>query len=754
MATNLSASNSDSLRIDPSDAYHALDPEIRRWVRDQQWPGLWPVQAEAIAAILGSADDVLIAAPTAGGKTEAAFLPSLTCAANSARNGVSILYVAPLKALINDQLGRLESVCDRLGLPVVRWHGDAPEGAKNCIMAKPRGLLLITPESIEALFLRRAAAAHVLFRRLQFIVVDEVHAFLGSVRGIHLASLLRRIDALTEQPARRIGLSATIGDLASAAAWLRPDDPARVRLVRGEGGAELRLQVRGYLMPNERANPVASPGGKDEMPSGLPAVAAHLFTTLRGSNNLVFCGSRNRVEALADLLRERSERDGVPSEFLPHHGNLSKALREDLETRLKEGRLPTTAVCTSTLELGIDIGSVASVAQVGAPRSIAALRQRLGRSGRRKGTASVLRIYVLEEEIGDVPDPLDEIRPDVVIAVAAVHLLLARFNEPPLSGAGLATALLHQVLSAIAERGGARANLLYGLLCGPGPFAAVTPNLFVQLLRGMGGADSRLIEQAPDGMLMLGEAGERLVSSREFYALFQSSEEWRLVNHGHTLGTIPLTNVVSPDTLVIFAGRRWIVLSVDERARVIDVAAHTGGNIPTFERSGVEPLHDRLAEEMLAVYRAAEVPAWLDPAAADLLREGRAAFRRHRADAVRLLTHGNVTHLLTWRGTQLNATLAAALAAFGLPSEPHDLGVTVVARSPDPLATVQAALARLAEEAPDSATLAGKVAGLASAKFDMLVPENILRAFWTLANARVVDSLPEVAAGLLATQPA
>lgn len=748
--TGSPASGSEPQALDAAAAYAALHPEIRRWIREQQWPGLRPVQAEAASAILGTSDDVLIAAGTAAGKTEAAFLPALTAVADTAIQGLSILYVAPLKALINDQFGRLEPICERLALPAVRWHGDAPQSAKSRTIARPRGVALITPESIEALVLRRAAAARTLFSHLHFIIIDEVHAFLGSVRGIHLASLLRRIDALAAQPARRIGLSATIGDLGLAAQWLRPDRPHAVQLVQGEGSAELRLQVRGYRVPDEQAAPIASARADQASPSGIAAVADHLFETLRGTNNLVFGGSRKRVEALADCLRQRGEHEGVPNEFFPHHGNLSKELREELEIRLKNGLLPTSAVCTSTLELGIDIGSVTSVAQVGAPRSLAALRQRLGRSGRRRGTPSTLRIYVLEEELGDDPDPLDEMRPAIVLAVAAVRLLLARFIEPPAAGAGMATALLHQTLSVIVERGGARADAIHRLLCGPGPFSGVSAGLFAELLRGMGAPTARLIEQAPDGLLMLGEVGERLVASRDFYALFESSEEWRLVHGGHTLGTIPLNNVVAPESLVVFAGRRWVVMSVDDPSRVIEVAPHAGGAIPTFERGSVEPLHDRLAAEMLAVYRDADVPAWLDPAAAELLREGRAAFQRHGVDQTRLLRHGQEVHLLTWRGTRLNGVLATALVAAGLQCEFHDLGVSAISRG-NTWAQVCEVLGCLAEEAPSSEDLAQQVAGIATAKFDSLVPQPVLRTFWAQAHAGTVALLPEVAAGLLAT---
>jgi ATP-dependent Lhr-like helicase len=752
----LPASGSDPAAIAPGQAYDALHPEIRRWIRDQGWPGLRAVQADAIAAILGSRHDVLISAGTAAGKTEAAFLPALTEAAEAEGVGLSILYVAPLKALINDQFGRLLTLCERLELPLVRWHGDAPQAAKTRLIARPRGVALITPESIEALFLLRAAAARALFGRLRFIIVDEVHAFLGGVRGTHLASLLRRLDALAVAPARRIGLSATIGDPALAAAWLRPAAPDQVSTILGEGGAELHLQLRGYVTPDERADD-AEPEAGPPAATGLDAIADHLFDRLRGENNLVFGGSRRRVEALADRLTRRCERAGVPNEFFAHHGNLSKELREELEARLKENRLPTTAVCTSTLELGIDIGSVRSVAQIGAPRSIAALRQRLGRSGRRKGTPAILRLCVLVRELPPDPSPLQEMRPAIVMAVAAVRLLLARFIEPPGGPEGLASALLHQTLSVIAERGGARAESLHRLLCGPGPFATIPPGLFARLLRGMGTPEAGLIEQAPDGILMLGAVGEKLVASRDFFALFESSEEWRLVHGGRQLGTIPLDNPVAVDNLLVFAGRRWVVRAFDDRSRVIEVAPHRGGAIPAFEPGSVEPIHDRLAAEMLAVYRDMEEPVWLDPAARDLLAQGRAAFLRHNADRVRILPHGREVHLLTWRGTRLNGLLAAALTRKGLRCEAHDLGVTALLEPVGPggdRVGVHEALAELAAGPPDLVSLSARMGALASAKFDGLVPADVLRDIWAMGHAKMAELLPDVASGLLAADPA
>ncbi len=565
-------------------SFDRLHPEIRRWIWEQKWDELREVQDKAIKAVLDGTEDVLIAASTAAGKTEAAFLPVLTSVADHAERGLSVLYVSPLKALINDQFKRLELLCDRMEIEVVRWHGDAPRAAKNRTIKNPRGIALITPESIEALFVRRPAAAYALFGSLEFIVIDELHAFLQGPRGLHLFSLLRRIDLMAGRRARRVGLSATIGDLSLAARWMNPDAPAAVRIVEATSGSpELKLQVKGYLeYPDTDWKEVLE---NEEQRRSLDDMADHLFGVLRGSNNLLFGGSRRMVEAMADRLRRRAEKANFPNEFFPHHGSISKELREELEQRLKHGELPTTAVATTTLELGIDLGSVKSVAQIGAPRSLASLRQRLGRSGRRKGVPAVLRVYVREPRLSPDSDKLDFLRLDVVRAVASVRLLVAKFVEPPVTDPAIATVVLHQVLSFIAEKGGARADRLFSTVCGSGPLSALGKENFVALLRHMATTDVGLIEQAPDGTIMLGPAGERLTSSRDFYAIFPSDEEWRLIHAGRPLGTIPLDNIVGIGSILVFGGRRWRVTAIDDPGKVLEVEPHRSGELPNSTSS-------------------------------------------------------------------------------------------------------------------------------------------------------------------------
>ncbi len=731
--------------------YHRLHPTIRRWIRDQGWDELREIQARTVLAVLDSDRDILIAATTAAGKTEAAFLPILTRVAEREDHGFSVLYISPLKALINDQFKRLDELCEKMEIGVVKWHGDAPQAGKKRAMAKPQGIALITPESIEAMLTRRPGDAKRLLSSADFIVIDELHSFLQGPRGLHLASLLRRIDAMGQRPARRVGLSATIGDLPQAAKWLRPGTPDNVEILEAKSDSpELRLQIRGYVEPPELDDPDHAEGtsATEEAPRriALDDIADHLFTTLRGSNNLVFGGSRRTVESTADRLRRRSEKAMVPDEFFPHHGSLSKTLREELEDRLKDGALPTTAICTSTLELGVDIGSVKSVALIGSPRSLSSLKQRLGRTGRRRGIPSILRVYVREPNIDKDSGILDRLRPNTIRSVAVVRLLLERFVEPAGQIPEVASTLIHQILSVIAERGGMRARPLYELLCGPGPFSTIAVAEFADLLRHLASDAVKFIEQSEDGLIMLAEQGEQTVQSRSFFAVFESSEEWRLVTGGRTLGALPISFPVHKDGLVVFAGRRWIVEDIDERTNTLLVAPHPGGVVPRFEPAGGERLHDRLAAEMRKVYLSSEVPTYLDERGRALLAEGREMFRKLDLETRTCVQEERDLHLFLWRGSQATAVFGAAAAMSGLKGQVHDLGVTLAKTS------VAEAMPRLKQLAKDGvvepAKISAFVENIVAGKFREQVPQPLARSLWVRQNTAEISTITDMARSL------
>lgn len=712
-----------------SGAFSLLHPDVQRWVYERGWNELHEIQEQAIEPILAGRSDIILAAPTAGGKTEAAFLPICSrLIQEPPGRSIAVLAVSPLKALINDQYERLEELCERVKLTVNRWHGDVAQGSKQRLLKNPQGILLITPESLEALFVLRGPALATLLGKLVYVVVDELHAFIGSERGRQVQSLLHRVELTVRRRIPRIALSATLGDMQLAADFLRPRSGQEVLvLVSREGSQELKMQVRGYITSTVKPKDLAK--AQDETISTDRHIAQHLLSVLRGSNNLIFCNRRQAVEVYADLLRELCQDINVPNEFLPHHGNLSKELREETEHRLKKASLPVNAVCTTTLELGIDIGSVRSIAQIGPPHSVASLRQRLGRSGR-TGEAAILRIYIQEPVITPQTPPQDALRLRLVQAIAMIQLLLEKWYEPPADEALHLSTLIQQVMSVLTQIGGAKAQDLYIALCDSGPFRSVTQELFVALLRAMG--QHELVQQCRDGTLIVGKQGEALVSHYDFYTAFKTPEEYQLATAERTLGTLPIESPLLPGMYIIFAGRRWEVVSVETHRRLILVKAAPGGRPPIFGGT-TGFIHHRVRQVMRQVYLATDVPPYLDTPARDLLGEGREYFHRYGLAEQSILSYGSDTILFTWAGDRITSTLAVQLSTRGLHVEVAHGSITV--RAPkDKLATH---LQELVAAGPaDPLDLAKKVSAKAMEKYDDLLSEELLCAEYA---ARALD---------------
>lgn len=654
-------------------AFEKLARPIQKWIRSQGWSELRHIQSQATHAIIGGEADLIIAATTAGGKTEAAFLPLISQVLDDPAQGggFDLLYIGPLKALITHQAGRLEDICRESELPVTSWHGDVSASVKTRALKGPRGILLITPESLEALFIRRGLEIPRLFGATRAIIIDELHTVLDSERGVQMRSLLTRMELAIGRPIRRVGLSATLGDMELAKAYLRPADPGGVDLLEAQGGdAELMLQLRGYIS-----------GDNDEnTPSATHQISEHMFRNLRGSDNLVFAGSRQSVEIYADELRSLCEEQRLPQEFYPHHASLSRDHRDFVERRLKDAAKPTTAICTSTLELGIDIGDVACVAQIGAPFSVASLRQRLGRSGRRAGQPAVLRQYAVETRLTPDSDYVDRLRLGLVRSIAMIDLLLEGWCEPPRPQALHLSTLVHQILSVIAERGGASAGRLYQVLCQQGPFKKVEARVFTDVLRALGDPETALIEQCDNGLLLLGRVGEKLVEHYSFYAVFQTPEEYRLISVGKELGTLPIQNVMAPGMMLIFSGRRWLIKEIDDRDKVIVVVPSKGGTPPIF---GGDPgdIHDQVIQRMFTVLEGDSAPVYLDRAAHDLLDEARRHYGQlgFAASSTAALSETQFA-IATRVGTVKTTTLALALRSESFAVETHDGFLSVTAK--------------------------------------------------------------------------
>jgi len=647
-------------------SFDRLHEKVQRWVWDQGWATLREVQELAIPHVLAQDRDVLIAAATASGKTEAAFLPICSQIATKPATGIQCIYLSPLKALINDQYRRMEELFERIEVPVTKWHGDAPAGPKKKLLDHPKGILLITPESLEAMCMNHGSKLVDMFGGTKYVVIDEMHSFLGTERGKQLQSLIHRIEITIERDIPIVGLSATLGDMEKARTFLHPSKNFPCKIIESKkDGNKLDIAIFGYVLEELKED--------EENEEYASPIFLDLFQRLRGKSNLVFANGRKDVEQAADALRELCEQKRLPNEFFPHHGNLSKELREDVEALLKKNEQPCSAVCTSTLEMGIDIGKVDSVSQIGTPPSVASLRQRLGRSGRR-GKPPILEEYIEEDKITPDAHPFSCLRARLVQTIAMVDLLLAGWYETPNVKKHHFSTLIQQMLALVFQYGGAKANSLWQILCKTGPFNNVTQRQFIALLQCLG--KRKFLEQAENGQLFLTPKAERLVNHYSFYAAFKTEEEYKLMSKEKTLGSMPIYRLLREGEYLIFAGRRWIIVKVDVDKKLIELVPSRGGQPPKF--SGEFPfVDDAVCQRMLQIYLSNYVPEYLDLTSRELLTEGRLYFNKYNLARKKLMKHRDELLWIAFRGDVIMNTLCLLLNYHGLKASSEGIGLSV-----------------------------------------------------------------------------
>ena len=701
-------------------AFSLLHRGVQRQLYRMQWSQLRPLQVDAIHCIIESHRDVILSAGTATGKTEAAFLPILSQIADEPHGAVRTLYVGPLKALINDQFRRVEDLCEHLEMPVHRWHGDVPANQKASLIKKPGGVLLITPESIESLFVNRSEHLRNLFGGLRFIVVDEVHSFLTNERGLQLRSLLSRIRGIAkscnDNPSciRSIGLSATIGDIAVAQAYLRPNSPDQVAVITDDSDKkELRLRIHGYLRPK-----ISSSDDTQADDNTHLDMATDMVSHCHGHANLMFANAKADVEEFADLCRRIGESEHYVDQFLVHHGSLSSMIREDTEATMKSGR-PATTFCSSTLEMGIDIGSVRMIGQIGPPWSVASLKQRLGRSGRRDGDPRILRIYTECSEPTADSTIFDRLHLELLQSVAIIQLMLEGWTEPDTPPSCDLSTLIQQIISVIAQHGGAPVNVVYDELCSKdSAFADIEPSLFTSVLRSLGDRD--IVEQMDTGELILGIVGERICRSRGFYAVFQTAEEYSILHEGILLGTLEL--VPQPNDYLLFAGRRWQVNEIDYERMQVYVKPAKGWKRPRFT-GGIGVVHPRVRAEMRQILRSDSTLLYLDNTAQLLLSDARSVAGQTGLNDRHLLPLGpNYTALMTWTGTVIQQTIAAMFEYMGFQCRDEHIGLVLPVDESSLRHAIQDAIALKVEPVILSRTIRPRF----MRKYDQLLADGVL----------------------------
>ena len=650
-------------------AFERYAPFIQEEIYRSGWQSLRGVQNAAAEAIFHSEDNVLLTASTASGKTEAAFFPILTLLAEDPPSSVGVLYIAPLKALINDQFERLGELCREAGIPVTRWHGDAAQSQKRKLLKKPAGLLQITPESLEALLINKHTEIPALFGDLRFIVVDEIHALLRGDRGLQCFCLMERLCRLAGCKPRRVGLSATIGDPEAAGRFLAAGSGRGTRIPKFEAGKEIwRLSMEHFYLSDPQAGEGeggqiarATGGGHTLLPDPVPVPEnptdtapraadpglAYIFEHTKGKKCLIFTNSREECEAVCQSLRQYCEANREPDRFLIHHGNLSASYRESAEADMKDDDSRLSVCATATLELGIDIGRLERAFQIDAPYTVSGFLQRMGRTGRRGDPAEMW--FVMREEHWEARAMLPDSIPWYLIqGIALVQLYIEeRFVEPPRRDRLPYSLLYHQTMSTLASCGEMSPRELASRVLSLSCFRRVSQEDYRLLLTHLLELDH--VNRTENGGLILGLAGERVVSSYKFYAVFQENVEYTVHAGSEQLGTIVKPPPVG-DKIAI-AGRVWVVEELDHQRKELWCTL-VKGNIPAYFGDVAGDIHTRILERMYRVLTEDLQFPYLLSHARCRLAEARETFRKAGMDRRPLVPlGGRMWALFPWLGS-------------------------------------------------------------------------------------------------------
>lgn len=601
-------------------AFDLLHPKVQRFISRAHWERFRPIQDDAIQILTRDKGHLLICAPTASGKTEAAFLPIVSQIADDSSGSFRALYISPLKALINDQFRRIDRMCEDLGVPVTKWHGDVDQGRKQKAVKNPGGVLLITPESLEAILLHKPQHIRRLFGSLRWVVIDEIHSFVGAERGAQLRSLLARIEMEAETRAFRIGLSATIGNPEKVARWMA--DTEEVAIVQDEDWDESGLEgiVRGF----EIKNPFLKTESEGDPEVSAPRMLESIRDHFSEGKNLIFGNSKGKLEEVCYRVKKLADVHGDKTSFLIHHGSLSKAVRESAESEVKESNRATSVFCTSTLEMGVDIGAIEKIGLLDPPWSVSSFAQRVGRSGRRAGTNKKFEFLIQQEELHEGSHLSELLREDLVKSIACVLLYLKDFKEDLRVDGSHDSTMAHQILSFCVQKSGADLSQIEDLVRRGFRWAGKPDELgeFLSHLVSTG-----FLYRDDGGLYSGGPLGEKLVEHYEFYSVFTSQEQWTVLHESHEVGMIPVISPYRENDRILLGGRVWTVVHVNESAKRLSVKPSRSGRAPLF--GAAAGITDRRIHQMMReVYESQSTYAFLDAKALELLEQGRESFRR------------------------------------------------------------------------------------------------------------------------------
>ncbi len=628
--------------------FYRLAPFIQEYIYRHNWTELREVQVLAGEVLFNSDSHLILAAGTASGKTEAAFLPILTSLYEEPPHSIGVLYIGPTKALINDQFFRLEGLLEEAHIPVWAWHGDVPANRKRKLLQKPQGVLQITPESLESLLINRQTELGRLFSDVRFVVIDEVHIFMNSDRGRQILCQLERLAPFMAISPRRVGLSATLGDYHSAESWLQANTARSVTTVSVPKGGHVRLAMEHFY----RVPPAPEYANEPD-----PYEQYIFARTQERSKTLIFANSRGGAENSIASLRQIAQRNQLPDIYHVHHGSISAPLRESAEQAMRTENQAAVTAATLTLELGIDIGQLERIIQLNAPFSVAGFLQRLGRSGRRGNPSEMW--FVCDEEVPSGRETLPQLIPwSLLQCIAIMQLYLEEKWIEPIRPIRYPYSLLyHQTMSTLAGMGElSPAGLARRVLTLP-PFQHITQADYQIFLRHLLAIEH--LERMERGGLIIGLAGEKVVQNYRFYAVFQDTEEFTVRSEEGEIGRI--VTPPPPGDRFALAGRTWEVIDLNPRQRLVFVKPVPGKANVAWMGSGGE-IHTRILQRMRQALVEENEYRYLQPGALARLKEARQLARQVYLEHTQLVPlGGDLFVLFPWLGTIPFNTLTRVL---------------------------------------------------------------------------------------------
>lgn len=622
------------------DSFGLLSQSIQKKIWDMKWDSFTEIQDKTIPVILQTERDVVISSATASGKTEAAFLPIISLIEKEAATSLKVLYVSPLKALINNQFGRIEELCEYTDIPIYRWHGDINQNQKKKFMNQPAGVLQITPESIESLFINRTGQLQLIFRNLDFIIIDEIHSFIGSERGVQLRSLLSRIQIYTLNKPRIIGLSATIDNFELVKRWINFNDIENVEVIQASN-SDKRLLYHLMHMPT----------GEDRK------IPVELFEDIRDLTRyqkaIIFCNSRGSVEETTVFLNRLAEREKMGETYYAHHSSIDKKEREFVEKTIMDSKLPKSVVATSSLELGIDIGDVDVVIQLDSTFTVSSLKQRLGRSGRKKEADQMLQLYSTRED-------------SLLQSLAVMVLVLEKWVEPSADYQFPIDIAFHQIISICQETNGLRNSELTNRI-EMNHILHTLDSFDVQLLIDhMIEQDYLEIIRGRDD-LIVGIEGERILRNKEFYSVFITAEEYEVLSGIRRIGKLDKSPFLNAGDNIILAGKLWTIMDVDTDKNKVYVTGASNGKPPQYAGNGGK-IHKHIGEKMWAIACSNQQFPYINDEAAATLNSMRAKYNQYgfTSDCRPIWIGKEEIIIETFTGTTISRTLAWLLRSFGV----------------------------------------------------------------------------------------